>query len=321
METATRNSRWNRKPVIRDDGKPAVARLTSNDIEIFKLLARYRYLSILDIHASIGGNLKHLSHRLSLLSREPNLFVHRPPRQREHANANYAPLVYELDGKGVTALSQYGIHVSKRAAPFSFVHELMACQVMHSIELGAHADKSVRLIEWREIYEKLPEKTKKLPTPTSIVVTYPGVRHKQVRADWTPFGVERSKGGKSFVFFAGIEVDCGTEPIDASDGERSSINAKFLSYAAIAEQRLYRDHFGFPNYFVPIITTTGVRMASMMRHLERLVAHGKINKREASIFIFKTFPSLTSYGPRQPVNGCMFSEPWKRVGEDFYFSK
>lgn len=114
---------------------------------------------------------------------------------------------------------------------------------------------------------------------------------------------------------------CDVVGIDASDGERSSINAKFLAYAAIAEQRLYRDHFGFPNFFVPIITTTTVRMTSMMKHLERLVGQGKVQKREAAIFLFKTFPSLTSYGPRQPVNGRMFGEAWQRASASAFSFK
>ena len=321
MDSITRNSRWTRDPVLDDDGKPRAARLTKHDIAIFKLLARYRYLSILDIHAFVGGNPKHLSHRLSLLSREPNLYVKRPPQQRENANANYSPLIYELDKKAITILGELGINIARKP-PYSFVHELMACQVMASIELGARDAKGARLIEWPEIFEKLPERTRRGDQPHSVPVSYDGNKSKHIRADWLPFGIERQGERKTYIFFPGFEADNGTEPIDASDGERSSINAKFLAYAAIAEQRLYKEHWGLPNFFVPIITTTTARMNSMMAHLERLVDRGKIGRAEAGIFLFKTFPSLTSYGPRPPVNGRMFNEPWQRVGkEPFHFGK
>jgi hypothetical protein len=37
----------------------------------------------------------------------------------------------------------------------------------------------------------------------------------------------------------------------------------FAAYIAIAEQDIHRSHFGFPNFFVPFITTTGACMISM----------------------------------------------------------
>lgn len=313
MSAQTRNSRWNRNPVLDDEGKPCVVRLTKHDIEIFKLLARYRYLSINDIHPFIGGNFKHLNHRLSLLSRDPNLFLKRPPQQRNNANANYSPLIYELDTKAVTLLSEHGIQLDRRHPPYSFVHELMACQIMASIELGVIEDRSARLIEWPEIVAKLPEKTRKLPSPHCIPVLV-GNKQRQVRADWAPFGIERTRDKKTYIFFAGIEVDCGTEPTDASNADRSSIHTKLLSYAAIAEKRLYHSQFGFPNFFVPFITTTGARMKSMTKHLERLVETGRVKKSEAAIFLFNTFPSLTSHSPRQTVNGRMYTDAWQRIG-------
>ena len=94
-----RNSRWSRDAVL-DRGEPTVARVTGRDIEIFKVLARFRYLPVDDIHAFVGGEMKPLVHRLNLLSRKPNLYVNRPQQQRHTADANYRRLVYELDERG-----------------------------------------------------------------------------------------------------------------------------------------------------------------------------------------------------------------------------
>jgi len=62
MDTAankpTRNSRWDREPVLDSRGRPRIARITERDIEIIKLLARYRYLPLDDIHGFVGGSLK-----------------------------------------------------------------------------------------------------------------------------------------------------------------------------------------------------------------------------------------------------------------------
>ncbi len=44
------------------------------------------------------------------------------------------------------------------------------------------------------------------------------------------------EGTRSYLFFPGIEADCGTEPVEANGPERSSIAKKFAAYLAIAEQ-------------------------------------------------------------------------------------
>jgi len=85
LDAQTRNSRWTRDPVVGRDGAAMVVRPTERDIEIFKLLVRYRYLPSNYIHAFIGGSEKALSHRLNLLSRKPNLFLTRPTQQRPPA--------------------------------------------------------------------------------------------------------------------------------------------------------------------------------------------------------------------------------------------
>src|ERR1700674_338636 len=134
---------------------------------------------------------------------------------------------------------------------------------------------------------------------------------KGLTADGRPFGLERTNTntGRSFVFCPGIEADCGTEPVDTSDLDRSSIYKKFAAYRAIAEQGLYRSHFGFPNFFVPIITTTATRMQSMMRLLEK-VTGGCGSK----MFLFKAFPALTSFEKPPEPGGHMLTEPWHRAG-------
>lgn len=152
-------------------------------------------------------------------------------------------MVYELDTRGATALRELGHAVPAKTYHYNFAHELMVCRILASIELGAR-DAGARLIEWPEIYEKLPEEMKVLDE-SHVIKGYK-------RPDSKPFGIHAD----AYYFFAGIEADCGTEPINTSDLDRSSIHAKFLAYAEIARLKLYRTHFGFPNYFVPIVTTT-----------------------------------------------------------------
>jgi hypothetical protein len=321
-QKTARNSRWSRDPAL-DGGTPVVACITDRDVEIFKLLSRYRYLPSDDIHAFVGGGLVHLTRRLDLLQRKPNLYLNRPHQQRDNAEANCRRLIYELDQRGSRVLRERGLPLLPKTYHRNFVHELMVCRIIASVELGIRADPGLRLISWPEILasDRTPQAARLASRPERIPVAYEFHRQKcrtEVAADAFPFGIERSDAGsRSFLFFPGIEADCATEPIETNDVERSSIYKKFVAYRAIVAQDIHRAHFGFPNLFVPFITTNKVRMESMMRLLNR-ITDGKGSK----IFLFKTFPAFTSFEKPPASTGHMVTGPWHRVGyPDFFLNK
>jgi hypothetical protein len=310
----SRNSRWSREAVVGRAGTARAVYPTERDIAIFQLLVRHRYLPSDYIHAFVGGNTKALLHRLNLLCRKPNLYLQRPQQQRQHAEANYRPLIYQLDERGSRALRERGLPFLSKSHHHNFAHELMVAQLTASIELGVRANPDVKLITWRDILaeERTPLATRQSPMPSAINVSY-SLRGEQRRddiiADARPFGLARTIDGKtSYLFFPGIEADCATEPIDASDSARSSIAKKFAAYLAIAEQGLHRSHFGFPNFFVPFVSSQA-RVTSMQQLLARMtLGHG------SKILLFKTFPSFTSRERPPAPSGHMLSEPWQRVG-------
>jgi hypothetical protein len=322
VEKKHRNSRWSRHPVI-DDGKAVVVCPVDRDIEVFKLLARYRYLPSDYIHAFVGGNLKALTRRLNSLSRKPNLYLARPHQQRDSAAANHRSLIYQLDERGSRVLRERGMPFLAKTYHRNFAHELMVAQITASIELGTRANRNIQLISWSEILanDNTPAATRVATTPASIPVTF-SMRAERcavnLTADAQPFGLQRIiDGDRSYLFFPGIEADCGTEPLDASDYERSSIAKKFAAYAAVAQQRIYQSHFGFPNFFVPIIAATDIRVKSMMRLLKKVT-----DGRGSKMFLFKSFPAFTSAEKPPAPNGHMLTEPWRREGFDpFYFTK
>src|ERR1700730_19328271 len=164
-----RNSRWTREPVT-DDGRAVVVYPTQRDIEIFKLLTRYRYLPSDYIHAFVGGSANALSRRLNLLSRKPNLYLARPHQQRETADANYRHLIYELDERGSRVLKERGLSFLPKSYHRNFEHELMVAQITASFELGTRERTNVRLISWPEIFANppTPESTRRSPTAAAI---------------------------------------------------------------------------------------------------------------------------------------------------------
>jgi hypothetical protein len=315
MKNKRRNSRWDDAPVLDGRGKPKVAAITKRDVErILMPLARHRYLPVDYIHALAGGSLDALGNRLSLLSRRPNLYVTRSHQQRDSAAANHRYLVYELAEKGARTLQEHGIGSPRARAPASFAHELMVCQVMASFEIGA-GEAGVRLITWNDILnsEHLPEATRSSPKPHDIPVSITLNDRRldtHVVADAPSFGIARPRGNQTRFFLClGIEADCATEPVDASDFARSSIAKKLALYLTIDAQGIHRSHYGFPNFYLPFITTNTARLASMMNLLERMT-RGAGSK----LLLFKTLPLFTSFEKPPPPSGRMLTEDWQRVG-------
>src|SRR4051812_40289463 len=94
MESMQRRSRMRRTAV----GKRI--ELTARDIDIFRLLGRYRYLRSNYIHAFVGGaSGTRFKERLGDLFHEG--YLDRPCQQWDFANARYRPVVYE-SGSGAT---------------------------------------------------------------------------------------------------------------------------------------------------------------------------------------------------------------------------
>lgn len=314
MDTVTikmRNSRWDTSPVLGAGGASKVACITERDIErIFAPLTRYQYLPVTYLHALGGGSLDYLVNRLNLLSRAPNLYVRRPLEQRANAAANHRPLVYELATRGWTVMEELGFERRFARPSKNFAHELMTCQVLASFELGARAS-GAQLITWKDILgsQNLPEATRRSPTPWNIPVPT-GTTDARIVPDGFPFGIRREIDGKPVFFFCpGIEADCGTEPIESSDFGRSSIQKKFTLYLAIEALGIHRSHFGFPNLFVPFVTTTTARLNSMVRLLER-----KTNGAGSRGILFATFPTARQPGKTTPAISNMLAHEWQRAG-------
>src|SRR6266851_3125741 len=246
--------------------------LTERHIEAFKLLTRYTYLPAPYFPTFLGGHRDSWQEALRRLTGAG--YLDRPKQQRQHYNANYRPLVYALADRGLNALRERGVECERPRARRNFAHELMTSELMASIELGAR--EGAMLITWPDILvsESLPEKTRcsSRPFHIPVTITVDGNKHDtHIAADGAPFGIERVIDGRSVYFFCpGIEADCGTEPVDTSDIARSSIFKKFMLYEAIYAEQIHRSHFGFPSFYVPVITTNNVRMQSMMEVLKRI---------------------------------------------------
>jgi hypothetical protein len=301
MDVPTKkNSRWSRAP------RPSRGKLklTERDHELLKLLYRFRYLPSNDIHAWLGGNYDWTRKRLDQLYDEPYCFLGRPPQQRENANANYTHLIYELDTPGATVLRDLGMPKWEKVYHTNFIHELMVNRVMFSMHLGMR-DASAKLISKQTILNDRPSHL-----PYTLNVKVKGQSKEvtgTIEADGEPFGIDY--GGRYF-FAPGIEADCGTEPLEPKDYERSSIKKKFCAYLDIIEKGTHRKEWDVPTLYFPFFFPTLSRMESAMELLKDVTSKTPALRRH---FLFKVFPTLVTFGKQAPPTGHVFTEPFQRA--------
>jgi protein involved in plasmid replication-relaxation len=275
--------------------------LTSRDLEIFRLMARYRYLSSTYIYAFVGGaSEKRFKERLGDLFHEG--YLDRPGRQWDMANCRHRPAIHELDDGAKRVLDQQGILENRRtwlgsAAHRQFPHSLMICETIASIELGTRMIAGMRFIPWPEILTKAPAETRALAHPFRFPTLGPagGVAPDAL------FGIEyRAEDKKTYRFFA-LEADRGTMPVARSNPDQTSYLGKLAAYHGILSSQAHKTHLGVPNLLVLTVTTSERRLGEIMQRLTD-------QRTSTAAFLFKAFNALglTSPAPQ------LFSEPWQR---------
>jgi len=276
--------------------------LTSRDIEIFKLLSRYRYLRSTYIHAFVGGASEtRFKERLGDLFHEG--YLDRPSRQWEMADCRHRPVIHELGAGARRVLEQQNAAQEPRtwlgaSVHRQFTHSLMVCETLASIELGTRLCPGVRFISWPEILAKAPASTRASPVPfrfpapaTSCGVVPDGL-----------FGLEYLFGeAKTYRFFA-LETDRGTMPIVRSDQNQTSYMGKLAAYQDLISRQVYKSHLGIPNLLVLTVTTDNQRLEEIM---SRFTEQGD----GAAAFLFKV---LADRERTLPVPQLV-TEPWQRI--------
>lgn len=309
MESVHRRSRMKRTRT----GKRV--EIGPRDIEIFTLLSRYKYLRSTTIHAFVGGASEaRFKDRLTRLFHEG--FLDRPEPQWQFADCLHAPVVHEIGDGASEILRELGLDGSEpmtqlsRRAHRQFLHGLMICESLASIELGVRRSARLRLINWHEILSKAPEAIKKSEHPFQFPVTIAcpvqreqGVVDTSVEPD-AIFGLEYiSTGPSSYRFFA-LEADRGTMPVWRSNLIQSSYLKKLLAYRELISRRLHNTRLGLPSLLVLTVTSNETRMELIKIELAKLTG-------ASAPFLFTTFQT----GERgDPQSQNLLSCPWLRVG-------
>jgi hypothetical protein len=281
--------------------------ISARDLEIFRRLRQYRYLSSTYIHAFVGGaSDKRFKERLGHLFHEG--YVQRPKEQWQFANARCAPAVYELDAQAKQILHEREFTADDSRAFLAsgahrqFAHTLMICDVLASLEVEALSESRLRFISWSEILARAPEATRNLPMPFRIPAGSGSVVPDAL------FGLEYKTENKTMFRFFALEADRGTMPVTRSNPSQTSYLGKLNAYREIIAQRTFKTHLGLPNLLVLTVTTSNDRKKEIMERV-------RATQGESPALLFKALPSAASPLGLSKPESSVLSEPWERVGQ------
>lgn len=295
---AKRRSRRRRQSL----GKRLV--LTERDLAIFRTLARYRYLRSTYLHAFAGGASEtRFKERLGDLFHEG--YVDRPEPQWQFADGRFSPAIHELAQRGRRLL----LTREPLPAPLTFLngsvhrqflHGLMICEVLASLELAIAARPDVRFLGWPDILARAPLQTQSATMPFRLPLGSASLVPDAL------FGLEYSHGNERKYRFFAVEADRGTMPIRRTAGLQTSLMAKLASYQQALQQQAFRTHWGIPNLMVMTVVQTQERLAAVTAAAARELG-------DERAFLFKLFMDRSDTGLSHRPNPACFLAPYQRA--------
>lgn len=284
--------------------------LQPQDIQCLQLLARFRYLRTSHFPALVGGNAKYRQRRLSLLSREPNKYVHRPSAQQRAHDANYQDQIYELTKRGETVLRKRDIEIPEHRLGDEklFEHSMMINDTLASLAIGVQPG---RIVWWDELcrHPRFPtDASRKLQV--HIFHTF-----ESGRTAVATFNYHNDSGGifaidmpgRPYTFFS-LEAEHTNRVASKSSLQQASFLRKFLAIQFVMENGLHRKQFGIPHVTHLIVTPTQARIDSMKKLILRLTAG-----RGVSYIFFRQVPVIREAPTTRQVSE-IYRLPWQRAG-------
>jgi Replication-relaxation len=316
MEIAAKLASKHRRSRMRRMATGQRIEIQPRDLEIFRLLGRYRYLRSTYIHAFVGGDKTRLIERLGKLYHEGG-YLNRPAEQWEMLDARNRPAIYENTRKSLEILPAEGLDIENSLCPIAgggeqrqFRHALMISDILASVEIAARDIPGLRFISCAEILARAPAATltqaSPLRLPVFIAHEFAGGQREQMLLRLIPdglFGFEYGVGAsKSYRFFA-LEADRGTMPAARETLQRTSCLRKMLAYREVLSGKLYKTRLGIPNLIVLTATISKPHMDTIMEVAKTISGDGL-----SRAFLFKTLPC--SVEPMEDV----LSVPWRCSG-------
>jgi len=290
-----------RRPRFRRASEPPAFRLTDDDVEIVRQVARYRLIRSTHIASLIGRSLDRTNDRLLRLFHAG--YVDRPRAQLDHyPTAGSGPMVYALANQGVRLLKEkdgadfsnvdWSRKNSEAGRPF-IEHQVEIVNFRVALQRATRDRSDVRLVHPAEIVDASPAPARLSHSPFSLRVR---LSHKGVVRDVgvvpdLVFALNLTDGSRRNFM---VEIDRGTMPIVRSDPDQTSFARKMRVYLAAHAAKQHERQFGWKNFRVLTVTTDWERIQSMKEALRQIrVPHSA----GPSLFLFGTSNDLRGGDP------------------------
>jgi len=288
-----------RRPRFRRANEPPPFRLTPDDVEIVRIVARHRLIRSTHIAALVGRSLDRTNDRLLRLFHAG--YVDRPRAQLDYyPTAGSAPMVYGLADRGARLLREWdGVEFrsgewsrKNREAHRPFIeHQIEIVNFRVALQRAVAQQPDLRLLRAEDLIA-----ASRAPVASDAFALQADVRVKGrvMRRHVIPdivFGLVRSdETRRNFM----VEIDRGTMPVRRSDPEQTSIESKMRVYLAAHAAKQHQRQFGWKNFRVLFITTDEQRMRTMLETARQLRA----GRRSApSLFLLATLSELVGTSP------------------------
>ncbi len=278
---------------------PRGFRVTDRDIDILRLVARFRFLNSALVIKFLGGSPQQILRRLQGLY--AHAWVDRPVQQYLHlAKLGNPPLVYGLGRQGAKMLAELGMPIdpaldwtwknSQATAPF-LAHTLDVAEAVCAFEHACRAGDA-RLIDHHELLPLMPQKTQELRDPFKLRVSLRSGLKTPLSLAVIPdrlFSVALTDQTRHN--FA-LELDRGTMPIVSKrNTERSSFGQKLAAYHFAWKEKRHTEAWGFQNFRILTVTTSEARIETMLNAQPKIT-----NENAPGLFLYSTPERITHHG-------------------------
>jgi hypothetical protein len=260
--------------------------LTNRDIEIFKLLNRYRYVRRTFIHALLAHNLDDdwLRHRIYDLSKCG--YLREPSRQKQSGNYRYCPRIYELAPKGKAALVEHGIEVlTWNSRESEFWHQVMIGDVVASIEIAAKQN-GIAFAHRQDVIRNAP-------------------LHLTAEEGYIAPDDVFSLDGVAFA----LEADRATETNASPLSRHSSWAKKIHQYSHVFKNRTYQTAWNLQSLIVLCMFTSSAKAENVRQYITA-------TDRKSRSLWFSAKKSLGSHDVAPQPMHTILDDIWQRAGHE-----
>jgi Replication-relaxation len=291
----------NRRPRFRRASEPPSFRVTDDDVEIVRQLARHRFLRSTHIAALVGRSLDRTNDRLSRLYHAS--YLDRPRAQLDYyPSSGSAPMVYALADRGARLLIERdgtefaNVEWSRknRQAGRPFIeHQLEIMDFYVALQCSAQRRRDVRLIHPDELVKSFPDQRVNTRNPFAVRarLVHGGVAQEIAVVPDLTFGLSFSDRSRRCFM---VEIDRGTMPVVRTDFAQTSFERKMRGYLTAHAAKQHEKQFGWKAFRVLTITTDQARKQSMQEALRRIrIPHSP----GAALFFFLTREEAAGFDP------------------------